>query len=133
VRYVEVLSSQSITQQDHAKDIGCIRTNLDATAFHRARSSETDNTIVFVGPLVSLMCDIRLRWRRKSAGAASSSVIRSTIPSGRLNGANIGGPCKSHVDRNSRMMFAIDSSTKQMMSTTRVFVLAVLSKLSSLS
>ena len=58
---------------------------LDTTAFHRARSSETDNKIVFVGPFVSLMCDIMLRWKRRSAGAASSSVIRRRIPSGRLN------------------------------------------------
>ena len=36
---------------------------------------------------------IRLLVRRKSAGAASSSVIRRRIPSSRLNGAKIGGLC----------------------------------------
>ena len=107
---------QSITQQSSDKDTGWIRTNLDATAFHLAKSSETDNTIVFVSPFVSLMCDIRLRWRRKSAGAASSSVIRRRMPSGRLNGANISGRLESHVNWNLRLVFAINGSTKQVMS-----------------
>ena len=116
MRDVEVLShNHSLNKviQKTSEEKGWIRTSLDATAFHRARSSETDNTIVFVGPFISLMCDIRLRWRRKSAGAASSSVIRRRIPWGRSKGANIGGRCERHVDRNSRMVFAIDGSTKQ--------------------
>ena len=81
--------AQSITQQGHAKDMGRkgmgVNQLLDTTTFHCARSSETDNTIIFVGLFVSLMCDIMLRWKRTSAGVASSSVIRRRIPLGRLN------------------------------------------------
>jgi hypothetical protein len=64
------------------------RTDLDASAFHLVMPSDTDRMSAR-GCLRSFRCVASVRWRRKSAGAASSSVISRMIPSGRSEGWNI--------------------------------------------
>jgi hypothetical protein len=67
-----------------------IRAALEANAFHLPRSSETDKMTTLVLSSKRRMgffrCADKVRWRTKSAGERSSSVIRSMIESGRFNG-----------------------------------------------
>ena len=72
------------------------RADFAAMAFHLAIPSDTDR-ITLVDSFDSLMCAMRLRCKRKSAGDGSSSVIRRNIPSGRSNGESIFRHPLSHL------------------------------------
>ena len=69
---------------------------VDGAFFQYGGASEVRHAkkggVMLRDPTVHLFLRIiRLLVRRKSAVASSSSVMRRTIPSSRLNGVNIGG------------------------------------------
>ena len=94
-------NEQRVKQTNRTDGLGIWKpTDFAAIAVHRERASETErmtalgpdsdcNDVVCRGLTDFFRCALNARWRRKSAGEASSSVTRRNISSGRSNGESI--------------------------------------------
>lgn len=72
-----------------SNQMNLLLTVFAAIAFHRANPSDTDK-IIILDCFVSFKRVPRMRCRRKSAGAANSSVMSKNCPSdGSCGGGNI--------------------------------------------
>ena len=74
-----------------------VLTDLMAIAFQRERPSETDKTMHLAFLDESFRYAARLAWRIKSAGEASSSVMRSKSPFSGICGKENIGYCQQFV------------------------------------